>query len=211
MIYRSKIERKCIICGKNFHPSRKEYFTCSVKCGCQIRKGKNAPIKKRTIICDNCGNRFLRLKSKIRYKHHFCGMKCYAKYKQKIQIKNKNSNWKGGISLKNLARHGKGNRLYRKGKYYENLVRKELEKNNYYTIRSGASKGIWDIVAINSNHIRLIQVKTNACPNPKERKKMEEFNCSNNISKEYWRFYGRGKKEIWVWKDRKEWKKERIE
>lgn len=91
------------------------------------------------------------------------------------------------------------NTRYKKGYYYENLVRKEFEKQGYYTIRSGKSAGLWDIVAISSNFIVLIQSKKTGLPTVAERKAMAEFPCPPNVIKQIWRFYGRGKKQIWTW------------
>jgi len=90
----------------------------------------------------------------------------------------------------------KGNRSYRKGRYYENKTRKELEVAGFYTVRSAASKGMWDIVAIGKYTVILIQVKANNRVGPKERKQMEDFECPENTMRQIWRYYGVGKKEV---------------
>lgn len=41
----------------------------------------------------------------------------------------------------------------------ERALRKQLEKLGYQVIRSAASKGPWDLVAVGHQEIRLIQVK----------------------------------------------------
>jgi len=101
--------------------------------------------------------------------------------------------WKGGLyMLKRKYRGiGRGNSGYRKGKYYERKTRAILENQGYYTIRSGASKGIWDIVAIKEDSIKLIQVK--ACTSSvskAEMNKMVLFKAPTNTTKELWHYYG---------------------
>jgi len=191
-----KTPRKCLVCGKEFIPTRKEYYVCSTKCGTRSRKGITA-YKKVSIKCNFCRKIILKTPYRIKQsKLNFCDIKCFAAWKQENQKKDKNPNWKGGISFVNRGRAGKGSRHYRKGEYYERKARKELESEGYYVIRSGGSKGIWDLVAINKNEIRLIQVKSNSKPGPKERKNMEEFESPSNAIKEFWRYYGRNKRII---------------
>ena len=57
---------------------------------------------------------------------------------------------------------------YAKGARYERKAKRILEKAGYLVIRSAASKGPFDIVAIKKNDVRLIQVKVNALPSPEE-------------------------------------------
>lgn len=97
---------------------------------------------------------------------------------------------------------------YKRGYYYEDKIRKEFEKQGYYTIRSAGSKGLWDIVAMSSNFIVLIQSKKTGLPTPKERKLMAEFKCPATTIKQIWRFHGTGKKTIWTWAGG-EWTKEK--
>lgn len=85
---------------------------------------------------------------------------------------------------------------YRKGWYYEDKIRKELEEQGLYTIRSAGSKGLFDVVAISSHFIILIQSKRNVAPTVAERKAMAEFKCPKNVIRQIWRFYGKGKLEI---------------
>lgn len=98
---------------------------------------------------------------------------------------------------------------YKRGYYYEDKIRKELEGNGHYVIRSAGSKGLWDIVAISSEFIILIQSKKTGLPTPKERKAMAEFKCPPNCIKQIWRFHGKGKKTIWTWAANK-WLKEEV-
>jgi len=108
----------------------------------------------------------------------------------------KAGNWKGGLESGTKGQSGKGNRSYKSGRYFENKARKELEKLGYYVTRSGASKGVWDLIAINNWQIRLIQIKKNQLPRPSERKQMEDFVCPKNATKECWRYYSKGRRTL---------------
>ena len=78
-----------------------------------------------------------------------------------------------------------------KGRRLEHKTIKLLESAGYRCTRAAASKGVWDIVAIGPNCIRLIQVKANKAPGPLEREEMQEFQVPQGVTREYW-----------VWKDR---------
>lgn len=194
----------CPVCGTKFQLKRESQKFCSYKCAVKGRKTRFNQMK---LKCDNCRKEYSRSPSLLKnysknneYKKHFCSTKCKAESQRKSQKGNINPNWKGGISFKIAARKGKGNRLYRKGRYYENKARKELEKDGYYVVRSAASKGIWDLIAIKKENIKLIQVKANNLPGPDERKKMAEFRCPKIVTKEIWRYYGMGEKQIITYK-----------
>ena len=47
---------------------------------------------------------------------------------------------------------------YRRGARVERLLRKKLESEGYYVVRSAGSKGAVDLVAWNYNHCLVIQV-----------------------------------------------------
>ena len=82
-----------------------------------------------------------------------------------------------------------------KGSRREREVKKILETEGYNCTKAGASLGIFDIIAINTEHIRLIQVKSNMITK-KEIMGIKNFHNHpvNTI------------KEIWIKKDYKEWK-----
>ena len=102
----------------------------------------------------------------------------------------KNSNWKGGICKLKSGISGK-NKCYRKGRYYERKTRKILEEKKYYTIRSAASKGIVDIVAINNQEVIFIQVKSGSSPfSKKDKVKFSNLPIPLNCRKELWIFKG---------------------
>ena len=200
-----RVEKACPICGKKFIPKKwgdrgfQKY--CSRPCKDEAWK---KPVK---VICIECGKEFVVKKSWAEGRK-FCSKKCDGHYRSKTQKGKNNPAWKGGISNDTL---GKGKNPSRKGTYYENLARKELESKGYYVIRSAASKGIWDLVAVNDMHILFVQSKVRRMPRIHEREAMEEFICPDNSIKQIWRFFGYGKKEILTWSNKEGWIKEYYE
>lgn len=86
------------------------------------------------------------------------------------------------------------NNNYKKGYSWEREIINILSKLNYNSIRSGGSKGVWDIISWNAENIRFIQAKF-------YNKKFSLKKETEKIKKE---IVPRGaKKEIWVKQDRK--------
>ena len=193
--------KNCKQCGNEFSvPYKQRYLIfCSPACA---YKGRKTRFNQINLKCDNCGRAFSRAPSLLKshnqdHEHFFCSKKCHSFYLRQHGKGSKNPNWKGGIySEKHRASHGKGNRLYRIGKYYEDRARKELEAKGYYVIRSGGSKGIWDLVAIGPSDTILVQVKARTGARPGERELMKKFKCSPGTKKEYWRYLVQGKKDV---------------
>lgn len=99
----------------------------------------------------------------------------------------------------------------RKGWQREDKTRDILTKRDYLVVRAAGSLGPFDMIAISLYDIRLIQVKSNRWPGPKERKEMEKYRdkVPENISfLEEWRWddYAR-KPKIRIY-DGKKWKEE---
>jgi len=77
----------------------------------------------------------------------------------------------------------------RKGSRNERRAIKILEAAGYHCTRAAGSLGIFDIVAVSRQGVRLIQVKTNRPPCPAERETIELFDgIPENASKEVWIF-----------------------
>jgi len=172
------------------------------------RRGRPRVIKRYKVNCGYCTEEIIRTEREIeRYKIGYCSRKCYQKHKRLTSLGKNNTNWRGGISLVSRGSSGGGNKSYRKGRYYENKIRKIFEKKGFYVVRSAASKGIWDLVAINADFIVFVQSKANQIPGIKERERMQNFICPKNSIKQYWRAYGLGKWEINTWAENK-WTKE---
>ena len=178
----------CPRCKTVFKPTRKEYVYCSVKCGAIATFGNGRMIK-----CENCGKEVYRTPKRFKTKHHFCDRQCYANYMKLHQVKEKNANWKGGISfIKSGSSRGKSNG--RKGRYYENRTRKVLENEGFYVTRSAASKGSMDLIAVRKDQIKLVQVKSGKSVfRPKEREFFLNLQVPLNCTKE-----------LWSWKERRE-------
>lgn len=86
----------------------------------------------------------------------------------------------------------KGNRAERKAKAI-------LERAGYVCTKSGASLGVFDIIAENPLGIRHVQVKSNRIPDPVEREDMMAIRqrLPSNSTVEYWVFYdGNGEPRI---------------
>lgn len=93
-----------------------------------------------------------------------------------------------------------GKYLYKRGIRYERKIKQELESEGYIVTRSSGSHGIFDIIAFNDKHVRLIQCKalkkesnSNFSKLKNELKQLKVPNCCS--------------KELWIWIDRKGWKK----
>jgi len=92
-----------------------------------------------------------------------------------------------------------------KGRRNEYKTIHVLEEEGYYCVRSAGSKGLFDIIAIRPNDIKMIQVKTNRKPTKQEVDKLWTFGGDYLIdnSGECTHI------ETWLWKDKQ--KKPEIE
>ena len=224
LIKRTKSKRKyfpknCVVCGKIFQPHSDKTLTCSVKCGCQIRQGKTAYKGQIKVICSFCGKEILRDKRFIlKQKDFWCSNKCMAEIKRLAFTGKKNPRWIGGKEKRICIRCGKifnqvksnpqkfcSRECSWKGKNYnyqrigakiERQARDILRNQGYLVIKSGGSKGIFDLWAVNNKELRLIQVKKYKYPHkmtPKRiihkfYKEIAEMKNLNII----------GSKELWV-------------
>lgn len=71
----------------------------------------------------------------------------------------------------------------RKGTQREHRTIRLLESAGYECTRSGASLGVFDVIAISRNEVLLVQVKSGRWPSPAERETIEEFPCPPNCRK----------------------------
>ena len=78
-----------------------------------------------------------------------------------------------------------------KGSRNERRVIKFLKELGYDCTKAGGSLGIFDIIAVNRQDIRLIQVKSNRMPAPLEMETIRDFK----------NYPACGRKEVWVWHD----------
>jgi len=94
------------------------------------------------------------------------------------------------------------NKSYTKGRRIEFLAKKKLEAEGYLVIRSAASKGPVDLVAINSVKTRLIQVKARK-PTRRQMQNLQKLVATGiEADVEVWIYKGKGvfdKKVIELW------------
>lgn len=86
----------------------------------------------------------------------------------------------------------------RKGTRLEHKTITMLKAAGYTCIRSAASLGAFDILAINPLGIRCIQVKSNTWPRPAERQSLREAACCMppNAFVEVWRWDDNARKPV---------------
>ncbi len=90
-----------------------------------------------------------------------------------------------------------------RGLIKEREAKHELAKEGYAVSRARGSFGLFDVMAMNKEHIRLIQVKRVKGKYYSFKKEIEEIKNFKNHPKNV-------VKEIWIWRDRKGWLKEVI-
>lgn len=78
-----------------------------------------------------------------------------------------------------------------KGSRNERKTKEILERAGYSVTKSGASLGVFDLIAENPLGIRHVQVKSNRTPDPVEREDMMQMRqrLPANSTVEYWVFY----------------------
>jgi hypothetical protein len=117
------MEKVCILCGKNYKPTRWGQKYCSIKC---LGDSKRKSVQKK--ICINCGKEFAlsrRFSQKVNDARLYCGKSCayygsernkkISKTRKGVPLGEKAGNWNGGKTICNgYARITKtGKRLHR--------------------------------------------------------------------------------------------------
>ena len=82
---------------------------------------------------------------------------------------------------------------YRRGRRLEYLARAALVAEGYTVIRAAGSKGPVDLVAMNANQVRLVQIKSPGHVQEGDREKLRAVKCPH------------AQREIWV-RYPKEWR-----
>ena len=73
-----------------------------------------------------------------------------------------------------------------KGARRERQVRKILESHGYLVVKAGGSLGMFDLLAVGSQLLYMIQVKSNRMPGKIEMKRIADFPCPSYAVKEIW-------------------------
>ena len=74
------------------------------------------------------------------------------------------------------------NLRYRQGANFERTVKKKLEKENWYVLRSAGSHSIVDLVCFRGGVVRLVQCKIDGYLSPNEREQLLELAAQNGFS-----------------------------
>ncbi len=83
---------------------------------------------------------------------------------------------------------------YEKGRRREYQVMRALEAAGFYCIRAAGSHGLFDVVAIGPNELRLIQVKANQMASPAEQECLREFDLGPEGTSKYIWLYVNGQR-----------------
>lgn len=70
-----------------------------------------------------------------------------------------------------------------KGRRCEAKSRRWLESQGYVCIRSAASKGLFDLVAISTDHVLLVQIKSGRWPSNDDQAAIRRFPCPDKCKK----------------------------
>ncbi len=86
---------------------------------------------------------------------------------------------------------------YEKGRRREYQVIRTMEAAGFYCIRAAGSHGLFDVVAIGPNELRLIQVKANQMASQAEQESLREFDLGpEGTSKFIWLYINGQRKPI---------------
>lgn len=83
---------------------------------------------------------------------------------------------------------------YTKGRAREYRTMRILEKAGFDCMRTSGSHGMFDVIAVSPNLLRLIQVKAGRNASPAERESIANYPVPVGVSKELW-FYVDGSRE----------------
>ena len=65
--------------------------------------------------------------------------------------------------------------------YFKNRIKKKLEKENWYVLRSAGSHSIVDLVCFRGGEVRLVQCKIDGYLGPNEREQLLELAAQNGF------------------------------
>ena len=101
------------------------------------------------------------------------------------------------------------NKNYIRGRTKEYQAKNELENQGYLVTRSAGSKGVYDLWAVDSRNLKLIQLKrSKKTLTPAQLEVV--FKDAIESMRGIYHLPDIAQKELWVWLDRKGWLKFRI-
>ena len=170
--YKEIKKKQCVICGKDYVPDKGNKDKWNKSKYCSLNCLNESKFKGSFKRCSNyrCYNLVWITPKRITKRgKNFCSSECWGKY---------------------MVNRIMGNKNYIRGRSAEYECIHILENKGYHCVRSGASLGVADIIAINSNEIRVIQSKLSKNEKytfPKiDRIKFESLVVPNNVIKELW-------------------------
>jgi hypothetical protein len=101
------------------------------------------------------------------------------------------------------------NKNYIRGRNKEYLAKKQLEEKGFYVVRSAGSKSCTDLIAITSDRVILLQIKTTKkalTSNFAEARYSEDIESLRSVTK----IPSNCEKQLWVFLDRKGWTKYKV-
>lgn len=216
---RLKFSTSCVRCGVQFRPENYTARFCSRDCAIKSLQ-EAVPL----VSCSGCGKSFRKKKGKAsKGTNHFCSRQCQGDFYRKAFQGTANPNFKNkgnricigcGALYKSYTCGRKfcsrncsqkfcrseGLLNARRGIEAERSCMKEMEKRGYHVSRSAASKGAFDVIAVNSDEVIFIQVKRT-----KSRMRLSPAKYVKEIKKIPVPSSNVIKRQIWTWLDRNGW------
>lgn len=209
----------CKWCGRSFKPRHAINRHCSRACGQRTRYKENRAM----VGCASCGKSLeRRLSNATKFTRHYCSWACKNAHQEIRYSGNGNPHFKGlgwkvcigcgsrfydthnsrrfcGVDCSQRIGSSENLRNARRGADTERRCRKLLESQGYTVVRSAASKSPWDLIAVGSNDIRLVQCKLQS----KERSVRPIVAALTAISLPKTSLV---RQELWVWVQRRGWR-----
>ena len=178
------MKKICLQCRKGFRAYRAKMKFCSRACGVLGRKGITRKASAtNNAQCGYCGKTLYRKPSNLkRNKIVYCSLTCCSMHRKSRFLGSANPNYRNaghrrcegcGMAYKSLVvnrrfcgikcsqrlQHNEYLTNLRRGLEAEKRCMAELKSQGYSVFLSAASRGPYDVIALNENHALLISVK----------------------------------------------------
>lgn len=217
------IDKTCTLCSKPFRAWRQSNRFCSRACGVRGRSGASRRAKVEC-HCAYCGASVWKKPSHAKkLGRHYCSWRCKNEMQRVSLAGSRNPNFRDagkrvciacgkgyrsymkrrrycGVSCAAIAQQDEAMANLRRGTEAERKCMLELEARGFTVCRSAASKGPYDLIAMSTAEILLVQVK---------RTKNHTRRAPPKFINELWRAvaptHGIVRKELWCWVDHRGW------